>query len=449
MSDADSDAPTAPTSWRARASLATQLSFTIAFVLLLGLALSIALVVQQSRRAIEREIGSELRFASAALDSALADGADARTLRDLSRHLDSARHLCVVDARQPPELRCPTAPPAEVPAWFASLATPPRQTERKLLQEAGGQSWQVLLISDPADELAEAWTDARGLLGMLVAVTLLIQVIGYRLVTRGLAGVRTLRAALTRLQEGQWSTPVACHSARDLQTLASGIETLRRQLLARSDENHRLLQRCLETQEDERVQLARELHDDLGQSLTAIEVELAVARRALEPCTEAADAALDAAAVNARAAAQSLRHLLHGLRPGGLDHLGLALALQQLADDWQRRLPGLHLHCDIDDTLRVGDATTALHLYRLAQEALTNIARHAQASEALVRLRLDDGRLQLTIADNGRGIASTSHRRGLGIVGMRERAQALRASLRIESRPQCGCRIELSMQPAR
>ncbi len=431
-----------------RASLATRLSFTIATVLVLGLVASVLLVIQQSRRSVEREVGSELDFAASAIDAAVSDGIDARTLRDLARHLDSARHLCVIADAEPVEIRCPSTTPDDVPAWFGRWVMPERHLIRKTAP-AVDASWSITLVADPRDELSEAWSDAKGLLLMLVGVTLVIQVVGFALVSRGLRPVSTIVQSLARLREGDLSEPRAFKGPRDLLLIAEGVNALRSKLIASGADNHRLLQRCLETQDEERVHVARELHDDMGQSLTAIEVDIMVARQAVRDGQAiGADDALDAASVNARSALQSLRRMLQELRPGGLDHLGLPLALQQLASDWKRRLPDVHFICDVRDDLSVADPTLALHLYRIAQEAMTNIARHADASEVLLRLRLQDDALQLTVADNGRGLPAATQRRGLGLVGMRERVAALRGSLSIDSQPRRGCRLDIRV-PAR
>ncbi|WP_341920100.1 histidine kinase [Hydrocarboniphaga effusa] len=434
-----------------RMDLATRLSFTIAAILILGLLMSVALVIQQSRRSVEREVGSELDFAVSAIEGALADGADDRMLRDLARHLDTARHLCVSTGDEPIELACPDNRALDVPDWFQRWVAPARPQQTRTFG-SGAQAWTLTLVADPADEMAEAWSDARGLLLMLVGTTIAIQILGFALVSRGLKPVSAIVEALARLRDGDLSEPARKLTekagARDLLSIAEGVDALRARLATTCADNHRLLQRCLETQEEERVHLARELHDDMGQSLTAVEVEIMVARSVIQSGGGDADASLDAAAVNARSALVSLRRVLHELRPGGLDHVGLSLALRQLVDDWQRRLPDVCFVCDVDDSVCVDDATTALHLYRVAQEAMTNVARHADASEVLLRLHRGDDGLQLTVADNGRGLPSTSQRRGLGLVGMRERAEAMRASLRIDSRPKRGCRIDICIAKA-
>jgi two-component system sensor histidine kinase UhpB len=454
-----SESMSEPAAGRARAplgfsrmNLATRLSFTIAAILILGLLMSVALVIQQSRHSVAREVGSELDFAISAIDGALADGADERMLRDLARHLDTARHLCVSTGDEPLELACPNKRALDVPDWFQQWVSPERPQQTRTFG-SGAQAWTLTLVADPADEMSEAWSDARGLLLMLVGTTVAIQILGFALVSHGLKPVSAIVEALTRLRDGDWSESerkLAMNAgARDLQSIAEGVDALRTRLAATCADNHRLLQRCLETQEEERVHLARELHDDMGQSLTAVEVEIMVARSAMQNGHGDADASLDAAAVNARAALVSLRRVLHELRPGGLDHVGLSLALRQLVDDWQRRLPDVRFVCDVDDSVCVDDANTALHLYRVAQEAMTNVARHADASEVLLRLHRDEASgLQLTVADNGRGLPAASQRRGLGLVGMRERAEAMRASLRIDSRPRRGCRIDVCIAKA-
>ena len=222
---------------------------------------------------------------------------------------------------------------------------------------------------------------------------------------------------------------------------------LRAQAEARASEllahNRELAQQLIAVQESERLALARELHDELGQRCSTILIETACLRR----CAVDDRAALLGAAARADMAAQSLYQLVGGmlrrLRPANLDALGLVAALQELCESWEERAGvACVFHFEaMDEPLpeRINIA-----LYRVAQEALTNVTRHAQAGQVRLTLARDaSGHVCLAIADNGRGMDPAGATRGLGLLGAGERAAALGGELHIESAPGAGVRLAL------
>jgi two-component system sensor histidine kinase UhpB len=226
---------------------------------------------------------------------------------------------------------------------------------------------------------------------------------------------------------------------------------LREQAEARASEllahNRELAQQLIAVQESERLALARELHDELGQRCSAILIETACLRR----CAADDRAALLGAAARADMAAQSLYQLVGGmlrrLRPANLDALGLVAALQELCESWEARSGvACVFHFDAMDELLPERINIAV--YRVAQEALTNVTRHAHANQvrlALARHRANDGAgdLRLTITDDGRGMDTTRTTHGLGLLGASERAAALGGELSVESAPGAGVRLSL------
>jgi len=207
--------------------------------------------------------------------------------------------------------------------------------------------------------------------------------------------------------------------------------------------NRELAQQLIAVQESERLALARELHDELGQRCSAILIETACLRR----CAADDRAALLGAAARADLAAQSLyqiaRGLLRRLRPANLDALGLVAALQELCESWEARCGvACVFHADTMDEALPERINIAV--YRVAQEALTNVTRHADASQVRLALaRVATGWLCLTIADDGRGMDPARATRGLGLLGANERAVALGGELRVDSAPGAGVRLTL------
>ena len=210
----------------------------------------------------------------------------------------------------------------------------------------------------------------------------------------------------------------------------------------------RLSARLVTAQEEERRSLSRELHDAVGQALTAIKMEMGIALRGVESDSQAR-ASLDEARAIAESTLQNVRDLSQLLHPSMLDDFGLPEALRALLRSFSKRT-GVHAqftHERMQDRLPPG---LEVCVYRIVQEALTNVARHSGASSCTVALIRRDGALHLTIEDDGRGIDAAAARaagarRGLGVIGMRERAQALSGTFVIENRPEGGTRAAVRL----
>jgi signal transduction histidine kinase len=214
--------------------------------------------------------------------------------------------------------------------------------------------------------------------------------------------------------------------------------------LAEHREQLRLLTRQgLAAQERERHALARELHDELGQYLNAIKIDAVALRAASAGQRETAQQAASIVSLIDHAYA-AVRRIVGRLRPVALDELGLTAALEHLSAIWRQRLPQLEISLQLAmlDTLEPAlDEAVALMLYRVTQEALSNVVRHAGAQCVAVGIRQTGEALELTIADDGRGFDAARRQAGLGLPGMRERAAALGGTLAIVSAPGAGCTL--------
>ena len=204
----------------------------------------------------------------------------------------------------------------------------------------------------------------------------------------------------------------------------------------------RLSARLVTAQEEERRSLARELHDAVGQALTAIKMEMGVALRGVEADARARTA-LEQARSIAESTLASVRDLSQLLHPSMLDDFGLPEALRAHLRSFSNRtnIRAQLIHERMNDRL---PADVEVCVYRIVQEALTNVARHSGASSCTVSLIRRDNVLQLTVEDDGRGLATArgpDARRGLGLIGMRERAQALSGTFLVEDRTEGGTRL--------
>jgi two-component system sensor histidine kinase UhpB len=198
---------------------------------------------------------------------------------------------------------------------------------------------------------------------------------------------------------------------------------------------------ALQAQEEERTRVARDLHDEVNQSLTGLLLRLEAVREAAPPELEPE---LAATRTLANQAMRELLSLARQLRPTALDDLGLVAAIAGQVEQLARG----EIAADFEDEGDFSDLSddAQLVVYRVAQEALSNAARHSGAARVEVRLRrLDDGGVELTVADDGRGFAFDESERGLGLGGMRERALLIGGDLTIESRPGRGTTVRLTV----
>ena len=249
-----------------------------------------------------------------------------------------------------------------------------------------------------------------------------------------------LEGSLSAMQEG----------GRTVYTIIVRDISARKQVheqLARSFSQLRELSSALQTiREEERKHIARELHDDLGQLLATLRVDLTLVRQHTDttPPLQALLHNMDGLLVTA---ITSLRRIASNLRPRALDEGGLYFALQKLRHDFLSRRT-VHFDLLADEADLVLDDARSTAIYRIVQEALTNIARHAEAGHITIALHRIDSSLAITIQDDGRGIAEHDLEKAtaLGLLGMRERVWGLNGSIHIGADNELGgTRIEITL----
>ena len=288
--------------------------------------------------------------------------------------------------------------------------------------------WAPVTVSVPI-LLTEAVVLVVGMSVMLVANGALLR--------WGLAPLERLTRLMTTvdlLRPGQ-RLPVAGSGGGEVPEL---IRTFNAMLDRLEHERATSTARVLTAQEAERRRIAQELHDEVGQSMTAI---LLVLGRAADDAEQPLRDELHQAQEITRESLDEVRRLVRRLRPGVLDDLGLISALSSLTHDFATHT-GMRVLRRFDPELPALDPETELVLYRVAQEGLTNTARHADAARVEVSLAPAGGAVTLTIADDGRGSEAACE--GAGIRGMRERALLIGAALDINSAPGAGTRIRLT-----
>jgi len=215
--------------------------------------------------------------------------------------------------------------------------------------------------------------------------------------------------------------------------------------LQRSFDRLRALTAQLQSvREEERTMVAREIHDELGQALTAIKLDMTALVRELPADQEPAVQRSQSILKRLDETIQSVQRISTHLRPGILDDLGLAAALEWAAEEFEART-GTRCRISMSDEDITADADRATALFRIFQETLTNVARHAKATEVNVRLAKENGNLILEVHDNGLGIREEHLSAGesLGILGMRERALLLGGEFMIQGVPGGGTTVRV------
>ena len=217
-------------------------------------------------------------------------------------------------------------------------------------------------------------------------------------------------------------------------------ESQSRALLA---ENRNLVHTSLHVQEEERKHLARELHDELGQCITAIQADAESIRDLSGKCDNRIETSASAILSVSSRIYEVVHAMMQRLRPSVLDALGLVEALKEEMSAWQGRNPDIQMHFDVTDNLDGLDDRINITLYRIVQECLTNITRHAGASRVSISLSGEADSLELSVNDNGQGLKQSAPGGGLGLIGMRERAEGLAGEFTLESEEGAGVTIRV------
>src|ERR687897_2526017 len=276
------------------------------------------------------------------------------------------------------------------------------------------------------------------ILTVAIAATVVLNVL---LLTRRIAPLERLIEAMERADLSRPGTNLgAATDGRAETEEVARLEVAFRRMLERLEaERRRAANPALEAQEDERARVARDLHDEVNQSLTGLLLHLEAARRTAPPDLVPE---LTETKTLAGRAMDELLAVGRPPRPPALDDLGLSAALAAHVEELERRT-GIETSFEADGSVSRLDGEGQLVLYRVAQEALSNVARHSGAEHARVRLRDDGDTVELTVSDDGRGFSFDEAGGGLGIAGMRERALLGGGALEIESRAGAGATARL------
>lgn len=441
-------------------SLKLRLNLIITALLMLMLIAGAVLMVHNARHNVRAEIESTEKLALYLLDTTIAykpqisrNESNGKPFRLQSlRHM---RHIKIEFYDATGQLRDSNQGQASgidsaniAPHWFVGIMD--RVSEkwaptRRMIEFTDHSTGELRITPDPTYEYAEIWRQTEDLFLLVAIFFVSVNCMVYWAVGRALRPVNNINNALNALEQGNLEVRLPLFELRELASISEKFNHMVDTLKQSIRRNHQLSQQLILLQEQERKALARDLHDELGQCLTAIQADA----RAISVLGETK---YPEVRESAEAITQLSRHLmdivtgmLHRLRPEVLDALGLAPALHEVVDTWIARNPGVACTADIrDDELQALPEAISIAAYRLIQECLTNVTRHAHASQVMVSASMSWQGLTLSVQDNGRGF-DPSQAQGFGLAGMRERIEGLGGTFQLSTNSNSGTRVEASL----
>lgn len=449
-------------------SLRFRLNLAIAAIFAVVLLAGTVVVIQKARQAVATEIQSIANLAGQLLELALqSEGADQTfegrvPLMSRISEFEKARHLHIelVEGSNrsilTSQAETSETEQAQAPGWFVGLVEPSIKEMRRAVQWNGMRSAEIVIRPDPSDEIAETWEEARSLLGLLVLFLVLANTLVFVTIGRALRPVDLILHGLQGIELGNYRSRLPSFRLPELEAIADKFNHMAEVLERSREETRFLTQRSLAIQEEERRHLAHELHDEMGQSISAIKAfAISIGQR------DTQDKAIEESANTIAEISSHLydvvRSMMRRLRPVVLDELGLVPALIEIIDRWNQRHKDVFCRFHAGPDVKGLSEDIEITLYRIVQECLTNIAKHAHASEVEISLICRRGdlhetskrSLRLKVSDDGVGMDPRITPWGLGLLGMRERVQALNGTFEFRANPSVTVAVDLPLSAQR
>ena len=339
------------------------------------------------------------------------------------------------------------------PAFFAllyrSLFDPAGEVTHPILFENRMEGTAAVTL-DPASLIAQSWRETSRLLTVMAVTLAALCALVYAALWRALSPTKVVLGALKRLAANDLSARLPAFDLAELSAIRDVFNTLAARLQAVLSERNELTKRLIAVQDEERLHLARELHDEFGQCLAAIS---AVAASAGQTAHSECPALVPECRTIAQTAAhmmETLRGALVRLRPPDVEELGLTASLESLVAGWNSRSGGrTRFELEVRGNFDALPAAFGASLYRIAQEGITNAAKHAEAAWVGLQLRMREAdtasadagapEIELVVADDGKAREpALTAKSGMGLIGMRERIAAMGGRLSFEARRPAG-----------
>ncbi len=438
-------------------SLRVRLNFLITLLFISLFVCSSFYIISNARKTVQREVESTAHLALKLIQIAIssksseADKISQLKLLQSLAELDQTRHL-YIDIRNPSVTLTPVKEfnvlsNTDAPGWFVKLVQPPPTEIRQWLYNPLSLPTGIFIRADPSDEIDETWNEVRSILFLLLVFIILANVLVYIAVGKYLAPIDTILEGLSGIEKGNYQLELPHFHLPELDRISQQFNHMAKVLLDSKAKNSLLTQRSLEIQEEERRHLAQELHDELGQTIAAIKAVAVAISNNKDLDKEHIDSSVKTIVQYSDHIYQVAKNMMHRLRPSVLDELGLIKALQNMIDDWNSRQDEIFCHFTFSDIPYDLSETLKISLFRIIQESLTNALKHSSATKVSIsmnKLMLDGTeKINLKIEDDGVGLDENKTMSGLGLPGMKERAEMNGGIFELTSDANNGTRIEV------
>lgn len=433
-------------------SLRYQIHLRILLTLLIVLSLGGATLVLQARQSVAKEVQSSVQLAVQLIKLSLSKTPDSRIDNTVWLHeitsLKETEDLTIQLKRSSGQRLQATQPrhldQTQTPDWFVWLVANPYPPVSYSLNTSDYKTVQVIINANASDEIHEAWQETRVFFGVILLLSsglfLAVNVI-FRQV---LQTVETILKNLTEIETENYQNPLPHFAISEFQRIAQAINHLTSTLHKARQENNRLTLHSLEIEEEQRQTLAQELHDELGQSITAIKVMAVTGKKTAGNQSEIYQNIIRVC----DHLVMVVRSMMKNLHPLILTELGLSASLHDLISHWQARTPELKISLSCDEEVDAIEIKKAIQVFRMVQEAITNTVRHAQAKNLLISLSMHgmtQKSLEIVFADNGVGCELPSLSLGFGLLGMQARVKSLNGNMQIETGKNQGMKIKIKI----
>ena len=289
----------------------------------------------------------------------------------------------------------------------------------------------ILIKPEPIYEYAEIWQQIKVGLWIIGAFLILINIVVLILFSHMIKPINKIIEGFEKLEAGNYKSKINKSNILELDIIGKKFNSMINNLRQSNDKIHKLSQNLINVQEQEKSELARDLHDELGQSLTALQAEAASISKSTKKSSR--DDAIFNVIQLSKNMMLSTREIIKKLNLGLIEDLGLESALIELFENWKRRFKGVKFEYKIEDkALRKITKQETAHLYRIFQEALTNIAKHSEPKNIKITVKsLDRGNKTRILISNDGIKSNLANNEGLGLIGIAERVDQINGSLEV------------------
>ncbi|HTO63863.1 MAG TPA: histidine kinase [Bradyrhizobium sp.] len=379
--------------------------------------------VRKVRTEMQAALSVGAHFVQNALDDSEEIINPRRRLRLVVADFDGDRHLVaslVTDKNVILAISTPLAPEEPAPDWFVRLVGGQPLLAYPELPAGVADGGRILLQSNAVNEVAEAWSDVRLTAATLIAFCVMVLLLSVSILARALRRIGDVCSALSRVGEGDYSARLCDPVPSELEPLKSGFNTMAERLAEVETVNRSLTKQIVNLQEEERAQIARDLHDEIGPFLFATGADATMIRQFIATSAfSEAQARSEAIVESVRHMQRHLRSILGRLRPGILIDLGLNQAIRGLLDFWRIRRSDINFAME-GPTFSFGRRLDDI-IFRVVQESLNNAVRHAKPSDILVSISRVDQVVYVEIKDDGIGFEPTAVHAGFGLALLRQK----------------------------